>query len=83
MTRVAWKKFLASKELGGLGVGSISTLNKALMFKWIWRFMVTFEDMWIKAIKNVYGSSSRIGDALFPSSASSPWIAILKATKHL
>ncbi|GKB66579.1 hypothetical protein Tco_0927991, partial [Tanacetum coccineum] len=83
MTWVAWKKCLASKEHGGLGVGSIFALNRALMFKWIWRFMVTFEDLWIKVIKNIYGNSGRIGEASFPSSASSPWIAILKATKHL
>nr|GEV58141.1 RNA-directed DNA polymerase, eukaryota, reverse transcriptase zinc-binding domain protein [Tanacetum cinerariifolium] len=47
ITRVAWKKCLASKEHCGLGVGSIFALNRTLI------------------------------------SASSPWIAILKATKHL
>nr|GEU94892.1 RNA-directed DNA polymerase, eukaryota [Tanacetum cinerariifolium] len=66
-----------------LGVGSIFALYKALMFKWIWRFRVSCEDMWIKVIKNIHGNSGRIGKASFPSSACSPWIAILKATKHL
>lgn len=35
MTWVAWKKCMASKEYGGLGVGSIYALNRALLFKWI------------------------------------------------
>nr|GFC12621.1 RNA-directed DNA polymerase, eukaryota, reverse transcriptase zinc-binding domain protein [Tanacetum cinerariifolium] len=35
MTWVKWKKCLASKELGGLGIGSIYGLNLGLLFKWI------------------------------------------------
>ncbi|GJR59107.1 RNA-directed DNA polymerase, eukaryota, reverse transcriptase zinc-binding domain protein [Tanacetum coccineum] len=83
MTLVAWKKCLDSKELGGLGVGSIFALNKALMFKWIWRLRVTSEDLWTKDIKNIYGDFGRVREASFPSFVSSHWIAILKATKHL
>ncbi|GKB52092.1 hypothetical protein Tco_0902845 [Tanacetum coccineum] len=67
MTLVAWKKCLASKELGGYCVGSIFALNKALMFKWIWRFKVTSEDLWTKDIKNIYGDSGRVREASFPS----------------
>nr|GEV53902.1 RNA-directed DNA polymerase, eukaryota [Tanacetum cinerariifolium] len=83
MTWVAWKKCLAGKELDGLGVGSIFALNRALLFKWIWRFRATYEDLWIKVIKIIYGNSGHIGAASFLSSGFSPWIAILKATKHL
>ncbi|GJX16437.1 RNA-directed DNA polymerase, eukaryota, reverse transcriptase zinc-binding domain protein [Tanacetum coccineum] len=53
MTWVTWKKCLASKEHGGLGHGSIFALNIALMFKWIWRFRVSCEDLWIKATKHL------------------------------
>ncbi|GKD13922.1 RNA-directed DNA polymerase, eukaryota, reverse transcriptase zinc-binding domain protein [Tanacetum coccineum] len=38
---------------------------------------------WVLVIKNIYGNSGRIVEASFPSYGSSPWIAILKATKHL
>ncbi|GKA08064.1 RNA-directed DNA polymerase, eukaryota, partial [Tanacetum coccineum] len=38
MTFVNWKNVLASKEKGGLGVSSFYALNRALIFKWIWRF---------------------------------------------
>ncbi|GJU52604.1 ribonuclease H-like domain-containing protein [Tanacetum coccineum] len=36
ISRVSWKKCLASKKMGGLGIGSIFALNVGLLFKWIW-----------------------------------------------
>ncbi|GJX60146.1 putative RNA-directed DNA polymerase, eukaryota, reverse transcriptase zinc-binding domain protein [Tanacetum coccineum] len=36
LTLVRWNKCLASKDHGGLGIGSISGLNIGLLFKWIW-----------------------------------------------
>ncbi|GKA17020.1 RNA-directed DNA polymerase, eukaryota, reverse transcriptase zinc-binding domain protein [Tanacetum coccineum] len=38
MSWVKWKKCLASKQEGGLGIGSILGLNTGLLLKWIWRF---------------------------------------------
>ena len=35
---VKWSKVLASKEKGGLGVSNLYALNRALLFKWVWRF---------------------------------------------
>nr|GEW40329.1 RNA-directed DNA polymerase, eukaryota [Tanacetum cinerariifolium] len=35
---ISWKKVLASKDNGGLGVSSFFALNRALLFKWVWRF---------------------------------------------
>nr|GEX90209.1 RNA-directed DNA polymerase, eukaryota, reverse transcriptase zinc-binding domain protein [Tanacetum cinerariifolium] len=35
---VRWKSVLAAKDVGGLGVSSLFALNRALMFKWVWRF---------------------------------------------
>ncbi|GJT59827.1 hypothetical protein Tco_1003360 [Tanacetum coccineum] len=39
ITWIAWNKVLASKKNGGLGVSSFFALNRALLFKWIWRFI--------------------------------------------
>ena len=36
---VSWKKVMASKDTGGLGVASLFAMNRALMFKWVWRFI--------------------------------------------
>ncbi|GKA05132.1 hypothetical protein Tco_0684252 [Tanacetum coccineum] len=35
---IKWTKVLASKKFGGLGVSSLFALNRALIFKWVWRF---------------------------------------------
>ncbi|GJS28073.1 RNA-directed DNA polymerase, eukaryota [Tanacetum coccineum] len=39
ITWVAWDKVLASKKKGGLGVSSYYALNRALLLKWVWRFV--------------------------------------------
>ncbi|GJY16658.1 RNA-directed DNA polymerase, eukaryota [Tanacetum coccineum] len=36
---IGWKKILASKKKEGLGVSSFFALNRALLFKWVWRFI--------------------------------------------
>ncbi|GJQ94337.1 RNA-directed DNA polymerase, eukaryota [Tanacetum coccineum] len=37
---IGWDKILASKKNGGLGVSSLYATNRALLFKWIWRFFL-------------------------------------------
>ncbi|GJR69422.1 RNA-directed DNA polymerase, eukaryota [Tanacetum coccineum] len=36
---IKWTKVLAPKKHGGLGVSSFYALNRALLFKWMWRFL--------------------------------------------
>ncbi|GJT31587.1 RNA-directed DNA polymerase, eukaryota, reverse transcriptase zinc-binding domain protein [Tanacetum coccineum] len=58
---VRWSKVLASKEKGGLGVSSFYALNRALMFKWVWRFKTQKEMLWSRVIKAIHGDNGRIG----------------------
>nr|GEW77578.1 RNA-directed DNA polymerase, eukaryota [Tanacetum cinerariifolium] len=60
MTWVSWNKCLASKKLGGLGIGSIFGLNTGLLFKWIWRFMQNLNDLWASMIKAIHGHNGGI-----------------------
>ncbi|GJX56557.1 RNA-directed DNA polymerase, eukaryota, reverse transcriptase zinc-binding domain protein [Tanacetum coccineum] len=60
MTWVSWNKCLASKKLGGLGIGSISALNAGLLFKWIWLFMQNSNDLWASVIKAIHGHNGGI-----------------------
>nr|GEV53650.1 ribonuclease H-like domain-containing protein [Tanacetum cinerariifolium] len=39
ITWATWDKNLASKKNGGLGVSSFHALNRALLLKWVWRFI--------------------------------------------
>ncbi|GJY70827.1 RNA-directed DNA polymerase, eukaryota, reverse transcriptase zinc-binding domain protein [Tanacetum coccineum] len=50
LTWVKWKKCLACKKKGGLGIGSINALNLGLLFKWLWRFRCQSHDLWAKVI---------------------------------
>ncbi|GJV73341.1 RNA-directed DNA polymerase, eukaryota [Tanacetum coccineum] len=53
---VNWKKVLASKESGGLGVSSMYALNRGLMFKWIWMFHMQESSLWVRV-----GETTRAG----------------------
>ncbi|GJY52683.1 RNA-directed DNA polymerase, eukaryota, reverse transcriptase zinc-binding domain protein [Tanacetum coccineum] len=48
---VAWDKVLASKDIGGLRIGSLASFNLALLQKWRWRFYNESEAMWCRVIK--------------------------------
>ncbi|GJV61362.1 RNA-directed DNA polymerase, eukaryota, reverse transcriptase zinc-binding domain protein [Tanacetum coccineum] len=72
---VKWDNVLASKEKGGLGVSSFYTLNRALIFKWIWRFRIQNSFLWARAIKAIHGVDGKIGCPP-TASFSSNWIDI-------
>lgn len=61
ISRVAWKHVLADKEMGGLGVGSLTSLNISLLCKWIWR---------LKQRTLPYGSKLSTGSIISPASLS-------------
>ncbi|GJS93081.1 RNA-directed DNA polymerase, eukaryota [Tanacetum coccineum] len=55
---IKWTKVLASKKFGGLGVSSLFALNRALIFKWVWRFLSHDNSLWSRVIAAVHGSNS-------------------------
>ncbi|GJR65771.1 RNA-directed DNA polymerase, eukaryota [Tanacetum coccineum] len=57
---VKWNNVLASKEKGGLGVSSLYALNRALMFKWVWRFTTQKTSLWARVIKAIHGDDGKI-----------------------
>ncbi|GJU95377.1 RNA-directed DNA polymerase, eukaryota [Tanacetum coccineum] len=52
---IAWDKVLASKKKGGLGVSSYFALNRALLLKWVWRFVSQDDSLWFRVIQAVHG----------------------------
>nr|GEU85728.1 RNA-directed DNA polymerase, eukaryota [Tanacetum cinerariifolium] len=76
---VAWDKILASKKNGGLGVSSYYALNRALLLKWVWRFVSQDGSLWFRIIKAIHGDSI---DS-FKAHVSSNWISILKEVQVL
>nr|GEZ22347.1 RNA-directed DNA polymerase, eukaryota, reverse transcriptase zinc-binding domain protein [Tanacetum cinerariifolium] len=53
--KITWDKVLASKRNGGLGVSSLYALNRALLLKWVWRFISMDGSLWFKVILTMYG----------------------------
>nr|GEW86600.1 RNA-directed DNA polymerase, eukaryota, reverse transcriptase zinc-binding domain protein [Tanacetum cinerariifolium] len=73
ITWAAWNKVLASKGNMGLGVSSYHALNRALLFKWVWRFISQDGSLWFRVIKALYGTSI---DS-HPVNLSSNWCSII------
>ncbi|GJX88576.1 RNA-directed DNA polymerase, eukaryota [Tanacetum coccineum] len=79
MSWVAWDQVLAAKKRGGLGISSFYALNRALLLKWVWRFISQDGSLWYHIIRVLYGTSiDRHG-----SSFSSCWSSILREVRVL
>nr|GEV19201.1 RNA-directed DNA polymerase, eukaryota [Tanacetum cinerariifolium] len=55
LTWIKWKKTMARKEDGGLGIRSLYGFNRALIYKWKWRFHTTPDALWVKITKSIFG----------------------------
>ncbi|RVX15105.1 putative ribonuclease H protein [Vitis vinifera] len=51
---VSWKIICAAKKDGGMGIHSLSILNKALLGKWLWRFANENDPLWKQIISRKY-----------------------------
>uniref|UniRef100_A0A2N9H162 Reverse transcriptase zinc-binding domain-containing protein n=1 Tax=Fagus sylvatica TaxID=28930 RepID=A0A2N9H162_FAGSY len=62
---VNWKHICDSIRYGGLGIRNVVGFNKALLGKWLWRYAMEREALWLKVIDAKYGSifiSYSVGD---------------------
>ncbi|GJW54869.1 RNA-directed DNA polymerase, eukaryota [Tanacetum coccineum] len=83
ITWVCWRKVMAHKNQGGLGVDSLFALNIALLFKWIWRFLSSSSSLWTKVIKAIHGNTCSLDLPTLSCFRSLTWIGILKAVNKL
>nr|GEZ51692.1 RNA-directed DNA polymerase, eukaryota, reverse transcriptase zinc-binding domain protein [Tanacetum cinerariifolium] len=79
ITWVSWDKVPASKKNGGLGVSSFHALNRALLLKWVWRFLSQYGSLWYRVIQALYGASFE----LHLVNLSSIWCSILREMRVL
>ncbi|GJR09741.1 RNA-directed DNA polymerase, eukaryota, reverse transcriptase zinc-binding domain protein [Tanacetum coccineum] len=79
---VKWSKVLASKEKGGLGVSSLYALNRALLFKWVWRFYTQRFLLWAKVIRGIHGEDGNMCKN-GKQSHTSIWLDIVRETALL
>ncbi|GJZ48022.1 RNA-directed DNA polymerase, eukaryota [Tanacetum coccineum] len=79
ITWVSWDKVLASKKHGGLGVSSYFALNRALLLKWMWRFISDDGSLWCQIIRALYGPRIESHSTNLPSN----WCSILREVHNL
>nr|GEV04962.1 RNA-directed DNA polymerase, eukaryota, reverse transcriptase zinc-binding domain protein [Tanacetum cinerariifolium] len=77
MAWISWNKVLASKKYGSLGVSSFYDLNRALLFKWIWRFFSHGSCLWTRFTKAIYGEDGALNSSSSLSKCS-PWLDIIR-----
>nr|GEY17771.1 RNA-directed DNA polymerase, eukaryota [Tanacetum cinerariifolium] len=83
MMWVCWKKVMAQKQYGGLGVSSLFALNRALLFKWIWRFYASQSGLWLDVIKAIHGSNCALDQPLPNRLGCLVWNMVRKAIGNL
>lgn len=74
---------LVSKECGSLGVGSLRSINIALLFKWIWRIKSVSTTLWSQAICAIHNSFSKPLSNLSKKSFPGVWHNIGKIMQDL
>ncbi|GJW60643.1 RNA-directed DNA polymerase, eukaryota [Tanacetum coccineum] len=82
MAWVSWDKVLANKKNRGLGVNSFFAMNRALLFKWVWRFKIQKEVLWVKVVKSIHGNYGGIAN-LGGINRSLTWLECLKSVDQL
>ncbi|GJY09040.1 RNA-directed DNA polymerase, eukaryota, reverse transcriptase zinc-binding domain protein [Tanacetum coccineum] len=79
---IGWNKVLASKNNGGLSVSSFFAHNRALLFKWVWRFLTYDSSLWTRFIKAIFGSKRAL-DKCKLMSRRSPWLDVIHVIHSL
>ncbi|GJU01497.1 RNA-directed DNA polymerase, eukaryota [Tanacetum coccineum] len=78
----SWDSVVASKDVGCLGMSSFLAMNCALLFKWIWRFKVQPDAMWVSIIKVIHGRSGSL-DCAAQVGKYSTWLNCIRGVSNL
>ncbi|KAJ9551745.1 hypothetical protein OSB04_015790 [Centaurea solstitialis] len=76
---VSWQKCVKPLLKGGLNIGCIKNMNRALLAKWWWRFRVGGVSLWGRVIKNIYGKDGGfgVGEGAYRGGWGSVWKGII------
>nr|GEU91325.1 hypothetical protein [Tanacetum cinerariifolium] len=79
---IGWNMVLTSKKNGGLSVSSFFAHNRALLFKWVWRFLTDGSSLWTRFIKAIFCNKGALDThKLIP--RRSPWQNVILAIHSL
>ncbi|GJY64667.1 RNA-directed DNA polymerase, eukaryota, reverse transcriptase zinc-binding domain protein [Tanacetum coccineum] len=82
MVWIGWDNILALKKNGGLGVSSLYATNRALLFKWVWRFLTQEPSLWSRFIKAIHGTKGAM-DIQKLTNKGSIWYDLIRAFSSL
>ena len=75
---VAWKVVMADKNHDGLGLGSLISLNHALIQKWWWRFFSNLNTLWSQLISEIHDRNVEFSEYSRVARGNGVWVRILK-----
>nr|KAJ0200170.1 hypothetical protein LSAT_V11C600304690 [Lactuca sativa] len=75
---LAKAKIMAPKKVGGLGLGSIHSLNLALLTKWLWHLKNEPNSLWVKIIRGLHNLNEEQFCTNLKSRWSGVWRSIVK-----
>nr|GEV02404.1 RNA-directed DNA polymerase, eukaryota, reverse transcriptase zinc-binding domain protein [Tanacetum cinerariifolium] len=70
---ISWNSVIASKHFGGLGIGSLYSLNHALIQKWCWYFVNYPQALWVRLISAIHGKPENAASFFSNTGTSSVW----------
>ncbi|GKD27887.1 hypothetical protein Tco_1234101 [Tanacetum coccineum] len=82
MIWIRWEKILASKKNGGLGISSFFATNRALLFKWMWRFITQDSSLWYNFIKAIHGDKGATSNP-YSLTRTSIWLDLVREFSSL
>lgn len=80
---VLWDKVVAPKESGGLGIGTIKSLNISLLMKWWWKLRIESHHLWVQVISSLHNLKSKPDDIYSKKSLTGVWNNIVGIRKAL
>lgn len=75
---INWSTFQEDKENGGLGIRSLTQLNRAQIAKLIWKLLEDQDCVWGAIMKAKYFKDKSFGEATANSRSSSTWKATIE-----
>ncbi|XP_052625816.1 uncharacterized protein LOC128132862 [Lactuca sativa] len=80
---VRWDRVLTSRDDGGLGIGSLFSFNRALIFRWWWRFYHCPDLLWVRVIKSIYGLDGACRNLRYPIIGHGSWRGVVRMFSQL
>lgn len=80
---VSWEKVTSPKEVGGLGLGSLRSLNISFLTKWWWRLRLEQNALWARIIMAIHCIANLHDTKIAKSSMTGTWKNIASMKKAL